>query len=708
VYLFILALLVLFLVVALAVAFFMYVSLPLAAIACGVGALLGMGAALHEFSRRFAHQVRNRGADGLHPSGGEPAFRGYLYGPVLGDLVRALGYAAQALVLWFSLPLSRVGWFFESFKRGLFLWPIPLALVAGAIAGEIAGFAILVAVALVTGVVVLLTVGVALALGRLLEAWEAAQRRLVRAHYRCDQCHRAFARPVYQCPGCGEYHQRLLPGRYGIFRRRCACDHVSLPTLLANGRADVPAFCPGHHRLPKSIGRLEDVHIPIAGAEQSGKTALVAGALQELFDLDQRGLLHVTLTGKEAANLRRIVEDLGHGTRPLKTGEKRRYALMTRLRPARRGPTRERFLFAYDLAGEIFHSDEIRDSLALEQIRGAVLVIDPASLIGVQEAHGAELSAAADQLHPSFESPEAVYIRLVNAIKDRGQSPRRIPLAVVVTKVDALGVDAELAAMQPTGEGEGDTRVRGWLEAQGARHLTALIGQDFKHVGWFAASALGRLPDDTRRPYVSRGALSPFAWLLSRNGLRIPPPHAAPAAGAAPVSVSVSVQDDYADGTLTTGRRGPRAAHPVTRTAFPAPTLVGFNLWWHALWGVAVVAIALGVYGGLTRIEPAPVAEVETAPSSSLNAQWRRVALVRPRNGSRAGRAIDVKRDGRIVIERGRRRGDSTPYVRLKRGGRVRKILVSDTVATVEVGAGRYVVRAHGARRWRIRSEAWR
>ncbi|MGK5639736.1 hypothetical protein ACSNOK_15695 [Streptomyces sp. URMC 126] len=54
-------------------------------------------------------------------------------------------------------------------------------------------------------------------------------------------CGRAVGRPVRLCPACRARHRRLVPGRYGVFRRRCRCG-ARLPVVLRAHRLD--AACP--------------------------------------------------------------------------------------------------------------------------------------------------------------------------------------------------------------------------------------------------------------------------------------------------------------------------------------------------------------------------------------------------------------------------------------------------------------------------------
>ncbi|NJN68199.1 MAG: hypothetical protein HC884_16535, partial [Chloroflexaceae bacterium] len=56
-------------------------------------------------------------------------------------------------------------------------------------------------------------------------------------------CYQQFRLPHYRCPTCGAIHQQLVPGPYGVLKRRCQCGTL-LPTSEVNGREQLQAFCP--------------------------------------------------------------------------------------------------------------------------------------------------------------------------------------------------------------------------------------------------------------------------------------------------------------------------------------------------------------------------------------------------------------------------------------------------------------------------------
>ena len=110
---------------------------------------------------------------------------------------------------------------------------------------------------------------------------------------------------------------------------------------------------------------------------------------------------------------------------------------------------------------------------------------------------------------------------------ERGQIDT--PLAVVVTKADAFGLEAQIGAARATplpgpvseDSSEESQHVRHWLKEHGERNLVQCIEHDFRTVRFFYCSALGRLPDGTASPFVPRGVLRPFGWALGRQGLTL-------------------------------------------------------------------------------------------------------------------------------------------------------------------------------------------
>lgn len=46
----------------------------------------------------------------------------------------------------------------------------------------------------------------------------------------CPKCHEEFLLPLYSCPECSVLHTKLVPGKDGMFKRKCKCGQ--LPPIL--------------------------------------------------------------------------------------------------------------------------------------------------------------------------------------------------------------------------------------------------------------------------------------------------------------------------------------------------------------------------------------------------------------------------------------------------------------------------------------------
>ena len=219
---------------AVAIAIAIAVAMAMVVAGAGVGASIALVQGSAAFLADFGASLRTRGGSRRAPLPPEPAYELY----VLGQLQRDLRHALETG--WGALNRFRgsCAVFADRYGEG---WTMPLAI--GAVIGGFAGTAI----AAVAGVLVsipivaltLLGTGGAWLLVGALRVAERIRRRVRRASYECPVDHERFPLPVYVCPACGAEHRRLVPGRWGILRRECACRSTSLPTMVLNGRQRV-------------------------------------------------------------------------------------------------------------------------------------------------------------------------------------------------------------------------------------------------------------------------------------------------------------------------------------------------------------------------------------------------------------------------------------------------------------------------------------
>ena len=101
-------------------------------------------------------------------------------------------------------------------------------------------------------------------------------------HSRCPNCKRKSVIPVFICPTCGLEHKKLVPGPYGVFKRKCTCGAM-LSTTFIGGRSEYEAHCPfcGTELLSSSS---QQYGIQLVGGIGTGKTTFLAAFWHEYKD----------------------------------------------------------------------------------------------------------------------------------------------------------------------------------------------------------------------------------------------------------------------------------------------------------------------------------------------------------------------------------------------------------------------------------------
>jgi hypothetical protein len=473
------------------------------------GAVIGLVQGGVAFVSDLGGAVTSRGKGRRQPRPPEPAFQLYVLGQLKADLSTALETAWKEMLNFRAQCVQ----FADRYNKG---WTTPLAwgVFAGGYLAPLIGAALgLIIAAPILVIAGLLIAGAWLLVGVLRFA-EAIRSRLRRTAYECPQDHERFPLPVYVCPSCGSEHHELVPGRWGIFRRECSCEAVALPTTVIGGRQRVPQRCPSGHPMSGLIGFAETLRVALVAGPGAGKTTYLAAAMFEFEAMSAEKRLAVNVLEESSGAYADVVGRLRSGRLPEKTQISGNPALVTEVQ----GDDRSRVLYAYDVAGESYQSsDQVRELRFLDVPSGLVLLVDPFSIRRVAEQHAAELDRARDAIGPSPEEPIRVLERTVAALIEGGANPKDVPVSVVIGKADALGIDAEIEGLSASA---GEAAPRAWLDANGAGNFTRAVEQEFKHVKWFACSALGRIPDPANHaPFEPEGATAPLLWLLSRRGV---------------------------------------------------------------------------------------------------------------------------------------------------------------------------------------------
>jgi hypothetical protein len=486
----------------------------------------------------------------------DPAYRSYLFGPVVHDVRELVVTAAdntwtrtvswkdgsgslarRIVALWNDSDLTIGG---RGETTPAFFLPSMVGGVLGTVAGSAVGAVLASAVLVVFVVLLVVAVAGALVGAAVLRWFELGMLRLRGITLECGNCHRRVTAPAYDCDACPTSpparHRHLVPGRLGVLARTCRCGH-SLPTLLMAGKAKLRGYCqhPGcGHPLPANGMTTPTFHVPMVAGTSAGKTVLMAATVA---DLDAAARAAGSDDGVEfaeetrAAEVHRMLETLRNGSVDgvAKTLPELPLRALN-LYLGAPGSRSRRLLYLYDAAGERYKTSEGIDTLRfLGYTAGVLFVVDPFAI----DAVGRTVPPAdRETVRPSPITPTEAAERFTAHLRARLDIPagRRLGVAaaVVVTKCDALLSSETLshpyegpAGDAAAGRAVRSAAVREWLRDSGARTLVHHVENSYRRRGYFAVSALaafGAHPRTSARTGAEvddDDPAAPVRWLLT-------------------------------------------------------------------------------------------------------------------------------------------------------------------------------------------------
>jgi hypothetical protein len=366
--------------------------------------------------------------------------------------------------------------------------------------------------------------------------------RFYRIFFRCPDCHKQMNIPTFICPTCAEPHTQLWPSIYGVFSHRCIKCETRLPTLRLKipgtrwiERDKITRICPScKHQMNAGIGAGTNIHIPIVGGPSTGKSNFIVTATKE-FKETYESALHYSITFTDPNHERDYNENvkrLAHGHELVKTTDMVARAYNLRIQsPKKRVP---KLAYIYDAAGEVYNrSEDTAQQEYYKYIDGIIFVIDPFSIPSYRHLHESEIAHFQNLIRPSSLDVMQAYERMFNMFEDSAglRKGRRFPhpLAIVVTKVDALNLENEigstashyLMSSDPSITEESDainTLVRNFLCQHDLDHFVRDVEMQFSNVRYFSCSALGRMPvAGDSRSFVPIRVGEPLIWLLAKT-----------------------------------------------------------------------------------------------------------------------------------------------------------------------------------------------
>jgi hypothetical protein len=355
--------------------------------------------------------------------------------------------------------------------------------------------------------------------------------------FRCPDCHEQMNIPIYVCPMCGTEHSRLWPSVYGVFYHRCSKCNTSLPTLDVLGREGLVQKCAVcKHPMNKEIGRLINIHIPVVGGPSTGKSNYIFMATNQLIEqyAHPRGLKVSFPDENHQREYESNLAFLGSGRELVKTPNvvPQAYNLAVKKPEDLIG----RILYIYDAAGEAYAEE---DSTLLQTyykyVHGLIFIIDPFAIEFYRSQHESEINSVRNAIRPSTLSVMDAYGRMLTMLEScvgiRSGQKFNVPIAVIISKTDALGLEKQIGQAAITELLREDSSIRfeveasrrlieQFLEENQLGNLIRDLDLQFEHVGYFACSALGRMPKSgDLSPYEPVGVLEPLLWLLGKVGV---------------------------------------------------------------------------------------------------------------------------------------------------------------------------------------------
>ena len=397
--------------------------------------------------------------------------------------------------------------------------------------------------AVVQAILLLIWATIALVGMGLLSVFTFLYAKYYRIFCRCPDCHKDMPLPLYICSGCGTEHSRLWPSIYGVFLHRCKTCETKLPTIGFLGRRRLRRICAECKRpLNMGVGVGTNVHIPIIGGPSAGKTNYIVMATH-MFKQTFEHFYHYNVAFTDVvhqhtfeANMQRL-----EGGRELqKTTDIVPQAYNLKIRAPRTFVPK--LAYVYDAAGEAFNKNEYTSRQEYyKYIDGIVFVIDPCAIATYRRIHQADIDAIRDLIRPSVLDVMQAYERMIQMFEASKGVRKRTrytqPVAVVVTKVDALNLEEEIGfpaarrlmnttASHKTEEDAIHALVRDFLFTYDLDHFVRDLESQFSNVRYFSCSALGRLPrENDVSSFVPIRVLEPLTWLLARSKVIKPVRH---------------------------------------------------------------------------------------------------------------------------------------------------------------------------------------
>lgn len=318
----------------------------------------------------------------------------------------------------------------------------------------------------------------------------------------CPNCKRLSIIPVFLCPECGLEHRNLVPGPYGVIKRKCSCGKM-LATTFLGGRSQYEAHCRYcDERLYSSMSK--QYGIQLVGGIGTGKTTFLVAFWHEYKEWLKK---HKDVSFDPIPDERfTVLDELYESGQSEATLERNANMYSVIHTIDKKIPVQ---MTIYDIAGEAFETgnSEIQQQ-QFKHCNGFIIVIDPTST-------GTSVSDSVTN-----------FINLLDEMKGNKSSKlSKIPVAVIITKSDlykrVIGLPKIKAMYNKQGISDSVTYeeymssiCRKFLMNDFSNVINLLESQ-FINICYFPVSSIGHEANDS--PYEPWGILQPVFWVMN-NG----------------------------------------------------------------------------------------------------------------------------------------------------------------------------------------------
>jgi len=347
----------------------------------------------------------------------------------------------------------------------------------------------------------------------------------------CPECHHKSPLPAYLCPKCKIIHTRLIPSSYGILKRTCHCGN-KLPTTFFQRRLQLKeyAICLNCNR-SITTQETKPICIPIIGGASVGKTCFLISATRSIINkLAPKVSWNIEfLDSNNEIRYKKELNNFNNGMVPPKTIAMTLSAFNFFIKSEKWSP--DKLIYLYDAAGEAFESSEnLLDHRFYGYLHGFIFIIDPFSIPELIDQYQDQLNLFGANIKPSSMMLEDAFnAMLINLEKNHGiKRDQQVdkPCAIVINKTDAFDIEERVGKKAARQLMIRDSTIKSMSQATqmlckelfvecGLGNFLREIQSKFKKYQFFTCSALGYIPDNSKKPFKPYRVTDPLIWILA-------------------------------------------------------------------------------------------------------------------------------------------------------------------------------------------------